>query len=79
MSGASWKLDPSLVREKHNWDFIGAETHEWGFSMGFKCTNAGCRTTVWVPCKPESSGICFDTNRAARLTDREGNPVNEAL
>lgn len=75
MSGASWEPDPNLTCEKHKWIFMEAIKYDWGFSIGFYCGNPGCPTIVWMSCKPDSAGICFDRKRAKQLTDRDGNPM----
>lgn len=78
MSGASWKVDPALMRPAHKWKAVSMQPFLWGVSVKFACENPGCLTTLYMPCRPESTGQCFDTERAIQLTDRDGNPCPEA-
>jgi len=77
MSLRSWKADPNLTRESHNWVFVSAYAQEWGATITFSCKNPGCNTTCSFPFmvkdQPfQSTGICFDTQKAVQLTDKEG-------
>jgi hypothetical protein len=76
MSGKSWEPDPKLTRSEHDWEFAGITKNEWGFSVEFFCKNHGCPTRVYMPIKPDSAGLCFDTIEAKQLTDRDGNDLH---
>lgn len=78
MSGASWKPDPKLTRDKHNWVLMKTIKQEWGVTVQFCCSNPGCVTVTSIGVNPDKhslGGICFDRDRAVQLTDRDGDDL----
>lgn len=79
MSGRTWRPDPKLTREKHNWILVGARQQSWGATVEFACGNGGCTTRMSMPVNVEKDdwSLCFDKENAIQLTDRDGDPLTK--